>query len=241
MKKGPKYITFYNSVTALPAREKLHVYHVLRANAIVTWRLRLHVYTVYTQLNLHNSDIAFVLPDEKVIACMFPFVSTGKTHSCILFQNCTRNHPIASCGQYSKFPIIIYMEHPNWRNYKESKQTLILHSGVTSSKSTDQSGFNMLWNQNKTGSGDAASIWGGLPQYLTDEPESIQTRSLKILGLPSDSLQSLEQRRDNLYFDSPQREIAPVLTRFHCIRSGHDHYINSFYILLNKTFCNYHF
>ena len=33
---------------------------------------------------------------------------------------------------------------------------------------------------------------------LTDELESIQTRSLKIIGLPSDSLQSLEQRRDNL-------------------------------------------
>ncbi len=44
----------------------------------------------------------------------------------------------------------------------------------------------------------AAPIWGGLPQYLTDELESIQTRSLKIIGLPSDSLQSLEQRRDNL-------------------------------------------
>ncbi|CAB3983437.1 Hypothetical predicted protein [Paramuricea clavata] len=43
-----------------------------------------------------------------------------------------------------------------------------------------------------------APIWGGLPQYLTDELESIQTRSLKIMDLPSDSLQSLEQRRDKL-------------------------------------------
>ena len=43
-----------------------------------------------------------------------------------------------------------------------------------------------------------APIWGGLPQYLTDKLESIQTRSLKILGLPSDSLQSLEQHWDNL-------------------------------------------
>jgi hypothetical protein len=43
----------------------------------------------------------------------------------------------------------------------------------------------------------AAPIWGGLPQYLTYELESVQTRSLKIIGLPSDSLQSLEQHRDN--------------------------------------------
>ena len=46
----------------------------------------------------------------------------------------------------------------------------------------------------------AAPIWGGLPQYLTDELESIQTRSLKIIGLPSDSLQSLEQRWENLEY-----------------------------------------
>ena len=43
----------------------------------------------------------------------------------------------------------------------------------------------------------AAPIWGGLPQYLTYELESVQTRSLKILGLLFDSLQSLEQHRDN--------------------------------------------
>jgi hypothetical protein len=30
----------------------------------------------------------------------------------------------------------------------------------------------------------AAPIWGGLTQYLADELESIQTRSVKILGLP---------------------------------------------------------
>ena len=90
------------------------------------------------------------------------------------------------------------MEHPHWRIYKESKQTLILPTGMSSSKSTNQSGFNMLWNQIKTGSGYAVPIGGGLAQYLTDELESIQTRNLKIIGLPSDSLQSLEQRRDNL-------------------------------------------
>ncbi len=38
---------------------------------------------------------------------------------------------------------------------------------------------------------------GGMPQYLSLKPESIQTRSLKFLGLSSDSFQSLEQRRDN--------------------------------------------
>ena len=45
-----------------------------------------------------------------------------------------------------------------------------------------------------------APIWGGIPQYLVDELESIQTRSLRILGLPKDSLPSLLQRRDSLTF-----------------------------------------
>ena len=44
----------------------------------------------------------------------------------------------------------------------------------------------------------AAPIWGGLPKYLIDKVENILTRSLRILVLPPDSLQSLEQRRENL-------------------------------------------
>ena len=43
-----------------------------------------------------------------------------------------------------------------------------------------------------------APIWGGIPKYLVDELESIQTRSLRILGLPKDSLPSLLERRDTL-------------------------------------------
>ena len=43
-----------------------------------------------------------------------------------------------------------------------------------------------------------APIWGGIPQYLVDELESIQTRSLWILGLPKDSLPSLLERRYSL-------------------------------------------
>ena len=52
----------------------------------------------------------------------------------------------------------------------------------------------------------AAPIWSGLPQYLIDEVENIQTRSLKILALPSDPLQSLEQHRDR------QRKLLDVST-----------------------------
>ena len=44
----------------------------------------------------------------------------------------------------------------------------------------------------------AAPIWGGLPKYLIDKVENILTRSLRILVLPPDPLQSLEQRRENL-------------------------------------------
>ena len=54
----------------------------------------------------------------------------------------------------------------------------------------------------------AAAIWGGLPQYLNEEIENIQARSLRILGLPSESLLPLMQRRDNFaireYKKNPQ-------------------------------------
>ena len=43
-----------------------------------------------------------------------------------------------------------------------------------------------------------APIWGGLPKYLIDEGENIQTQSLRIIALPPDSLQSLEQHCENL-------------------------------------------
>ena len=47
----------------------------------------------------------------------------------------------------------------------------------------------------------------GLPLYLIDELERILTRSLKIIGLPADSPQSLEQRRDYL----PIREYKKII------------------------------
>ena len=50
-----------------------------------------------------------------------------------------------------------------------------------------------------------APISGGIPQYLVGELESIQTRSLRILGLPKDSLPSLLQRRDSLAFREYER------------------------------------
>ena len=44
----------------------------------------------------------------------------------------------------------------------------------------------------------AAPIWGGFPKYLSDEIENIQERSMRILGLPKDTLVSLKERRDKL-------------------------------------------
>ena len=45
-----------------------------------------------------------------------------------------------------------------------------------------------------------APIWAGIPQYLINKVERIQTRSLRILALPKDSLPSMLQRRDSLIF-----------------------------------------
>ena len=42
----------------------------------------------------------------------------------------------------------------------------------------------------------AAPIWSGLPQYLADEIENTQNRSMNILRTPRDNLQTLQERRD---------------------------------------------
>ena len=42
----------------------------------------------------------------------------------------------------------------------------------------------------------AAPVWAGLPQYLIDEIENIQARSLRTLNVPSDTVPPLKQRRD---------------------------------------------
>ena len=44
----------------------------------------------------------------------------------------------------------------------------------------------------------AAPVWSGLPQYLVDEIENIQNRCINILGIPRESLQTLQERRDKL-------------------------------------------
>ena len=42
----------------------------------------------------------------------------------------------------------------------------------------------------------ASLVWGGLPEYLAKELESLQKRNLRILGLPKDHLPALADRRD---------------------------------------------
>jgi hypothetical protein len=50
-----------------------------------------------------------------------------------------------------------------------------------------------------------AAIWGGLPECLADEVESTQNRCLKILGIPSDNLKSLRQRRSHIAMEELKR------------------------------------
>ncbi len=40
-------------------------------------------------------------------------------------------------------------------------------------------------------------VWGGLPQYLKEELERVQRRSLRIIGLPHNYLSTLEERRND--------------------------------------------
>ena len=54
----------------------------------------------------------------------------------------------------------------------------------------------------------AAPIWGGLPQYLIDEIESIQNRCIKILGTSRCNFETLEQRRAHLTVKEYQRILS---------------------------------
>ncbi|CAB3978984.1 Hypothetical predicted protein [Paramuricea clavata] len=54
----------------------------------------------------------------------------------------------------------------------------------------------------------AAPIWGGLPQYLIDEIESIQNRCIKILGTSRCNFETLEQRRAHLTITEYQRILS---------------------------------
>ena len=54
-------------------------------------------------------------------------------------------------------------------------------------------------------------VWAGIPQYLVDELESIQAWSLRILGIPKDSLPSLHERRDKQTIKEYERTINDIL------------------------------
>ena len=42
----------------------------------------------------------------------------------------------------------------------------------------------------------ASPVWSGIPNYLEEELEYVQQRSLKILGLKKDALPTLKERRE---------------------------------------------
>jgi hypothetical protein len=52
----------------------------------------------------------------------------------------------------------------------------------------------------------ASPVWGGLPKYLEDEIEQIQTRSMKIIGLPKNHLPTLRERR----VEATKRELLKI-------------------------------
>ena len=77
------------------------------------------------------------------------------------------------------------------------------------SKLTIRSWPHMLSNKDKTDTGNAAPIWGGLPEYSMEENEQVQNRYLKILGLPQNELQTLKERMDNITME----EIRGIIKR----------------------------
>ena len=53
----------------------------------------------------------------------------------------------------------------------------------------------------------ASQVWGGLPQYLADDLQSIQNRCLDIIGILRASLPTLEQRR----MEATKRELERTI------------------------------
>ena len=53
----------------------------------------------------------------------------------------------------------------------------------------------------------ASQVWGGLPQYLADNLQSIQNRCLDIIGISRASLPTLEQRR----MEATKRELERTI------------------------------
>ena len=54
----------------------------------------------------------------------------------------------------------------------------------------------------------ASPVWVGLPEYLANEIQRVQNRSLDIIGVPRDTLPALEQRRDEAAKAELQRILA---------------------------------
>ena len=52
----------------------------------------------------------------------------------------------------------------------------------------------------------ASPVWGGLPKHLEDEIVQIQTRSMKIIGLPKNHLPTLRERR----VEATKRELLKI-------------------------------
>lgn len=52
----------------------------------------------------------------------------------------------------------------------------------------------------------ASPVWGGLPKYLENEIEQVETRSMKITGFPEGYLPKLRERRD----EATRRELRKI-------------------------------
>ena len=53
----------------------------------------------------------------------------------------------------------------------------------------------------------ASPVWGGLPNYLSEEVHQVQERSLSIIGVPRTALPALHERRSN----ATKRELGKIL------------------------------
>ena len=79
--------------------------------------------------------------------------------------------------------------------FKANKRLLCLRE-CRKSQFTTRGWPYVLPNKNEIHTGICSTDWSGLPQYLADEIENTQNRSMNILRTPRDNLQTLQERRD---------------------------------------------
>ena len=99
------------------------------------------------------------------------------------------------------------MEQACRRNHGQRKQEALSLARMQEGSISCWHWYYYVLLQNKTTPWVRSPIWDGLPNYLIEEIEKVQNRSLSIIDIPKDSLEKLSTRRT----EATKREIQIII------------------------------